>query len=229
MIGGLGRLVEHDPRSRYYAFPLAKIKPRSVMWAHNAKVLDQGILGACTGYALAQLLNTERYWRNRVQGNKYRGYTRSRRFLDWKDAVEFYSSATQLDEFPGQYPPTDTGSSGLGVSKAGQQFHYFSGYQHTFTFEQFLAALAYGPVLAGTNWYESMFYPKGNGYITIGGELVGGHEYVVLGWNSVTEYVTCLNSWSNTWGIDGRFKMSGVDFKRLMYEQGDITVPGIIL
>lgn len=224
-----GRKVEHDPRSRNFAYPVKAVPPKSVLWAHNGPVLDQGILGACTGFALANLMNTERYWRNRQKGNRWRHFSRSKKFLGNADGVDFYHYATQFDEFPGEFPPVDEGSSGLGVAKAGQMLNYLDNYTHTFSFGQFLAALSNGPVLAGTNWYDGMCYPNSVGRVSVSGVLRGGHEYVILGHNNKKEDVTILNSWSRQWGVNGRAKISCEDFQRLMYEEGDITVPGVIL
>lgn len=210
----LGRLLEHDPRSRDY--PARRVaQPRSVLWRHTAPVLDQGSLGSCTGNALAQCLNTTKFAKSRPL----------HRYLDEQVARLLYSKATALDSFPGQWPTQDTGSSGLGVAKAGVQLGYLSGYDHAFGFDHFAAALALSPVIVGTAWYSGMFDPGTDGYVAPTGQLVGGHEYLVLGINQRGRYVTFLNSWSDTWGVKGRFRLHVDDFAALLDEQGDCTVP----
>lgn len=52
----LGRVVDHDERSRLYQARLATTQ-RSVLWGHHAPVLDQGELGSCTGNAFEMLLS----------------------------------------------------------------------------------------------------------------------------------------------------------------------------
>lgn len=210
----LGRHVEHDPRSRQYAARRA-VQPRSVLWTHRAPVLDQGSLGSCTGNALAQCLNTTKFVESRPR----------RRYLDEQMARLLYSKATALDNFPGQWPTQDTGSSGLGVAKAGVQLGYLSGYDHAFGFDHFAATLALQPVIVGTNWYSGMFDPASTGFVTPTGQLVGGHEYLALGINQPGRYITFLNSWSDGWGLKGRFRMAFDDFAALLNEQGDVTVP----
>lgn len=211
---GLGRLVEHDPQSLGY--PARKVAaPRSVVWPHTAPVLDQGDLGSCTGNALAQCLNTANFVRSRPY----------RRYLTERDAVDLYSLATTLDTEPGTYPPEDTGSSGLAVCKAAKQRGYLTRYDHAFGFDHFTAALSLQPVIVGTSWYDSMFTPDSRGQVHPAGQVAGGHEYLALGINYPKQLITFLNSWGEGWGKHGRFVMSFDDFRALLADQGDVTVP----
>lgn len=187
---------------------------RSVLWGHHAPVFDQGDLGSCTGNALAQLINTDPFAAARPNG-----------FLTEADAVKLYSLATTLDSDPGIYPPTDTGSSGLAVAKAGVQLGYFQTYAHAFSFTHFTAALQTQPVIVGTSWYENMFHPDRNGLIRVGGTLAGGHEYLALGVDYEHSTLTFLNSWGSSWGQSGRFTMTFGDFSLLLSQQGDATAP----
>ena len=54
-VRGLGRLIEHDERSRRYAFDASKVKLASVHHERRVPVLDQGDLGSCTGNAMTGL------------------------------------------------------------------------------------------------------------------------------------------------------------------------------
>lgn len=209
-----GRIVHHDPRSREY--PARRLtQPRSVLWRHSAPVLDQGELSSCTGHALAQCLNTVFFAPARPK----------RRYLDSRGAVDLYSVATGIDEFGGTYPPVDTGSSSLGVCKAGIQFGYLSAYRHAFGFEEAVAALGVSPAIGGFSWREGMMQTDGAGFIRPIGNLIGGHEITLIGVNLVDRYVTILNSWGPSWGRNGRAKITFADFERLLGEQGDVTVP----
>lgn len=210
----LGRLVSHDERSRAYPARRAA-PPRTVLWSHTAPILDQGTYSACTGFALAQCLNTGRFWRARP----------GRRYFDADDALALYSAATRLDEFAWEWPDQDFGSSGLGVAKAGAKAGYLSGYQHAFGLAHLLAALPVSPVIAGTAWTESMFEPDEAGFIRPDGETAGGHEFVVLGANLRDGYLTILNSWGAGWGDRGRARIRFRDMTTLLADRGDITVP----
>lgn len=188
------------------------MQPRTVMWSQRAPVLDQGDIGGCTGFALSQCLNTTFFAGSRPR----------RRYLNHDDAVRLYSLATTADDIPGSYPPEDTGSTALGVCKAGVAQHYLSGYRHTFSWQHFAEAIALSPVIAGINWYETMFDVDTKWFIRPEGEIVGGHEIAVIGYT--TGYVTILNSWGN-WGHNGRARITCEDFARLLDEDGDVTVP----
>lgn len=215
----LGRVVEHDPRSRSFSFaPAATTKPGTVLWDHHGPVLDQGDLGSCTGNALAQWSNTAFAQQNPKGPDG---------FLTEDDAVDLYSRATHLDGIKGVYPPDDTGSSGLAVCKAGERRGLLSGYQHAFGMDHLLLTLQHTPVIVGTEWTEGMFNPSSDGVIRPTGEVAGGHEYLILGCDVQSEMITMLNSWSDDWGIKGRAMISFADFAELLANQGDVSVPVI--
>lgn len=215
-----GRLVEHDPRSRNFAhLPPEKLVPKTVLWAHHAPVLDQGELGSCTGNALAQCLNADYFNPTLTKVNK------GQPLLE-HDAVTFYSLATHLDGIPDNtYPPTDGGSSGLGVAKAGKQLKFLKSYKHAFSFTSFLSALQTQPVIVGTVFYEGMEDPDKTGLVKPTGQIAGGHEYTILGADFQKQRITALNSWSKSWGVNGRFLMDFADFQSLLANQGDVTIP----
>lgn len=212
-----GRVVEHDERSRAYGIVVSPTAaPKTVLWSHHAPVLDQGQVGSCTGNALAQLINTDKFANSRL---KHAG------FLTETDALALYSQATRLDNIPGSYPPSDTGSSGLAVAKAGVAQGYLSSYKHAFGFDQLLIALQSQPVIVGTEWTAAMEDPNSRGFIRPTGQVVGGHEYLVLGADVAGQFITILNSWSDQWGVKGRAYIRFADFRSLLAAQGDVTVP----
>lgn len=206
----LGRNVKHDPRSRHYPAKVADTR-RPVSWQHFGPVLNQGKLGSCTGNALAQALNTGPLHQDGA------------RLLVESDAVRIYSRATQLDDAPGEYPPTDTGSNGLSVCRAAQEFGLIKSYAHAFTVDHALGALQLQPFLFGTHWYRDMFTPDADGFVHPGGELAGGHEICCVADSG--SYLELLNSWGDEWGVEGRFRLTYADFEALMNDQGDVTVP----
>ena len=128
--GRLGRHVEHNPQSRAFSVGTAAVK--TVTYRRHGKPFDQGDLGSCTGNAMAGVLMTEPLW---VPG----------RNLTEDDAVALYKAATKLDDIRGKYPPTDTGSSGLGVMKAAVKAKYIVGYAHSFSLEQLLGVYRSSP------------------------------------------------------------------------------------
>lgn len=211
----LGRVVQHDPRSRQFPFKAAAPQPL-VSTRHNREipVLDQGQLGACTGYASVGALGSDPFF------STVKGQT-----LDKDFAVKVYSLATTLDNVSGSYPPTDTGSSGIGAAKALQKLGLISGYTHTFSFNDLCQALLGFPVIIGVNWYENFFYPDTAGNLSIGNSKpAGGHEIVCDELDVENQRLGFTNSWGTSWGLNGRFFVDFTLMQRLLSEDGDATV-----
>lgn len=232
----LGRHVEHDPRSLAYAagvLPKAAIQP--VDWTRRIPVLDQGQLGSCTGNAGVGLLGTDSAARRGLTSvtitaaaaKASRGrFTAGEHVLDEAFAVALYSLASVLDSVPGQYPPEDTGSSGLGVGKALQALGLAVSYSHAFSVAALDSALQSGPVMIGIPWVESMFTPTPDGRILVdpGSGAAGGHEIELNRYTSSGSYWV-TNSWGPCWGIDGSGYLTRADLTWLLAHDGDVTIP----
>jgi hypothetical protein len=207
----LGRNVNHDERSRNFPAPTIQVI-QTVKHRRYGDILDQGQVGSCTGNALAGAINTAPL---RLPG----------RVMHEKDALRFYSLGTALDNYPGSYPPDDTGCDGLSVCKAGVQLGYLSSYTHAFGFDHLLGALMLSPVIIGINWYEGFYNPSSTGFVDFSGSVAGGHEIEVLGYDAKARFFTLANSWGKGWGLKGYFRMTDAVMTRLLSEQGDVTVP----
>jgi hypothetical protein len=210
----LGRNVEHDPRSRDHAFAAAEVVLRKVRHLRRGAVLNQGSVGACTGFATAGAVNTAPVWQ------------RGNRLLVNADALWLYEQATIVDGFPGAYPPDDTGSSGLAACKAAKARGWISGYQHAFGVSQALQALMGTSVIVGVNWYEGFDRPDVNGRVQITGQVRGGHECEIVGYDPATDLLEGINSWGVGFGKAGHFFFDAHStFARLLAEQGDVQIP----
>ena len=207
----LGRHVEHDPRSKAFGV-VGQVEIHTVRHRTFGQVLDQGNRGSCTGNATAGALNTKGLHR---PGTKV---------LYEPDAISLYSLATQLDNFPGNYPPDDTGSSGLAVAKAAQQKGYILEYRHAFSLNEALQGLMAGPVITGVNWYEGFDKPDPNGIIKIAGQVRGGHEFFIGGYDAKAKLLTAVNSWGMRYGKNGKFFIPLDVWDQLLSEQGDCTI-----
>lgn len=213
---GLGRRVARDPRSRAFAIRPRGIEIHTVEHRRTAPILDQGELGSCTGNATVGCLGTEPFVQTlpNVEFNE-------------ELAVSVYSEATRVDDFPGDYPPDDTGSDGNSVAKAARNMGYISGWQHLDSVQAAKEALQETPFIFGTNWYNSMFDPDPDGVVHVkGGEadVAGGHEIECVGYDVERDRWKFANSWGDGWGDKGYFYLSGADFERLFSENGDATV-----
>jgi hypothetical protein len=159
-------------------------------------------------------------------------HAKGTRTLTEQKAIDVYSLATSLDEFAGQYPPTDTGSSGLSAAKAGQRLGLLKSYRHAFSVEEALNALMVKPVITGVNWYEGFDNPEKDGLVKIAGQVRGGHEFVVIGFLTGRNYasgfedsiVVAVNSWGSGWGNKGRFMFTVATWRQLLAEDGDVTI-----
>ncbi len=236
----LGRTVEHDPRNWDHQHPRKIIAKRNVIHTLGAPCLDQDDVGSCEGNTAAEFLNSakainnrRRFWHNLAP--KSGGSSRDKAYLSETHAVGLYSKATTLDndEIPGVYPPTDTGTSGVGIAKAMKAFGGITQYNWTFSFDAFLAALQTQPVMLGTNWYQDMFDPDAKGYVQPAmrdQDPAGGHAYLALALDWRNERVGCQNHWADSWGVKiggkpGRFWVKFPVMQRLLAERGDSLVP----
>jgi hypothetical protein len=214
----LGRHVNHDSRSRAFAFRApASVTYKTVLHERFIPILDQGDLGSCTGNAATGHLGSGDFYAT-LAGKGFSG--------DEQEALDLYSKATELDGYSGTYPPVDTGSDGLSVAKAAKAFGFISGYLHTFSFDDFMAATQKQPVIVGVNWYGNMFNPDADGVVTIGQRdtIEGGHEFVVRGYDDARQHVLADNSWGAGWGVNGSFRIPLATMERLLSEDGDCTM-----
>lgn len=214
----LGRHIEHDERSKNFAVKLLAAGPKSAEYQRHCPPFDQGDLGSCTGNAMAGVLMTSPFWK---EG----------RLLGESDAVRLYSEATHLDDIPGNYPPNDTGSSGLAVAKAAKKEGWITGYEHSFSLDQLLHGLSQRPGLLGINWYTSFDTPSHTGEcpLTAGATVRGGHEVQMFKLDVKKKQVWCYQSWGPTWGglKNGTFWFSYTTLTRLLAEHGDATFPNV--
>lgn len=215
----LGRHVEHDPRSRQHAFGATITPAHMVTFTHRryGKLFLQAI-GSCTGEAAAGSINCRPL-------HKLGSTT-----LHQADAVDIYSRATVVDGFPGEYPPDDTGSSGLAAAQVLKERGLIDSYKWAFSVEEALTALQVGPILVGSWWYEGFDNPDPfTGLVRKSGQIRGGHEFVCRGfeWHRTLEDSLILadNSWGYDWGRNGKFCMKVSTYREIIADDGDCVIP----
>lgn len=241
---GLGRHVNHDPRSRRYPFRAAAVVQHAVAHIRRVPIFDQGSVGSCTGNAGVGVLGTEPYYsvfcalagKPAIDGVSGLSF-------DESGALALYHELTRTDDYPGTYPPDDTGSDGLTIGKVLTAQGIVPGYQHTFSLAEAAAALQQYPLMAGTEWRDAMFYPDPLGRVSITGGVDGGHEWILDEYvpaGSVASngnllspsypYVGGTSSWGTSWGTSGagvdggRFYLRYSDFGILLGHDGDVMV-----
>lgn len=211
----LGRHVNHDSRSWLYPFDTSQLTLTSIRHERHVPVLDQGSTGSCTGNAGIGCIGT---------GPFFASHGPDHYSLDEVGAVALYSDATRNDSYPGEYPPTDTGSDGLTIAKVLQASGEISGYRHTFSLDEALKALSVTPFITGVSWFQDMFRPAPDGQVTPTGALAGGHEFVADELDVENQRIWFTNSWGTSWGVEGRFYMTWADYGLLLGQQGDVTI-----
>lgn len=212
----LGRQVVHDPRSRAFAAPRGFTRPtkRFRHALYDPLITPNQTVGCCTGVAEAVMGN--------VKGNRIK-----RQVLKMDTALRIYSRATELDPFQGVFPPTDTGSSGLAAAKAAIEQGIGWRYDWCFGIDHLLDTLRTHPVSVGTWWRSGMFDLDDDGYLNCTGPYVGGHQWVVRGYDPKMDTLDGVCWWGLNWPkplARGRFKIRRSDLATLLADDGDAHV-----
>lgn len=222
----LRRVMMHDSRSLAYesAPRNAPLPTAATLHRCTGAVWAQRV-GCCTMCAACGMLITEPFYR------PFRRFT-------LRQVEALYSEETRLDEawFPGVWPPTDTGSSGIWSMKLLRRKGWISGYQHMFSLNAVLATIAGWdgvpgrPVSLGTWWWDSMDRPTKDNKIVKSPDAVksGGHQYLAVGQNPDARTVRIRNSWSRSWGENGYVDMSWDTLGELLADDGD-AITGVPL
>lgn len=209
----LGRVVQHDPKSKLYRTRHASAPIIYADWHRYGQAFDQGEVGSCTGEAGEGVMNTQGFCGTALRTQA--------------DAVKLYSDATKIDGFGDPYPTNDRGSSGLAVAQVLKASGRISRYEHAFSLNDVLAALGRGPGMLGTNWYDSMDSPIG-GYglleVSPNASIRGGHEVELTAVFPQARLVKGWNSWGRGWANKGTFMLSFDTLERLLAETGDYTI-----
>lgn len=234
----LDRIYELDWRSLNYlegpSTGTEPLPPRSYTWG-LALWLDQGQEGSCVGNGYSHELAASPV---AVGG------------IDEKFAVEqVYWPAQMEDPWPGgSYPSADPkydGTSVLTGAKVLQEKGFYTGYNWGITAQDIAQYVGhYGPSVLGLTWYNNMFTPASDGFIHPDGGVAGGHCILAVGvkikwkswvnnfisknWGNVNmdqSYVILHNSWGQSWGFNGRAKLSLTDLDGLMKDSGEACFP----
>lgn len=230
---GLGRLRAIDKRNEQHLMhrrlgPVAALKvPEQKTWGFRGAPLDQGNTGTCVAHAAAHFIHASPF--------------SHRKFID---PFKLYRELVLLDEYPENDHEAEEqsvsglqmGSSGTGGAKALHKRGLISEYLWAQRMEDAITwVLTRGPVMLGTNWYNSMFQATPDGMLKIaaGSGIAGGHEWLIRGADKKKGRALMVNSWGPGWGGGtGKWtagaKIPGghavVDFEtlaRLFHEDGD--------
>ncbi|HLE03495.1 MAG TPA: C1 family peptidase, partial [Anaerolineales bacterium] len=140
------------------------------------------------------------------------------------DPAFLYAEAQKVDEWEGA-EPAYFGTSVRAGAKVLKTLGLISEYRWTWDVNDVIDALLYiGPVVVGTNFYESMLTPDENGLWGIAGPVIGGHAYVLNGISQPKNLIRIKNSWSRGWGKNGFAYIMPHDLQRLLNEDGECAL-----
>lgn len=211
---GLGRLVSLDPRDSKYPLSAVVSKRAGLTYRYwkTGKVLDQLDTSECVAYSGEQFLATG------PVTNKF-----------YKSPHDLYTEARKVDEWEGE---DYDGTSVRALFKVLQDAKYIKEYRWATDIQTVVSHLLQnGPVILGTDWYNSMFYPDAiTGFLTLRASsgLAGGHAYMVKGCNNnklcpdgSRGAIRIINSWGTQWGDKGHAWLSYSDADRLIKNWGE--------
>jgi len=230
----LDRIPEFDEQSRKFnvADRLGTVVAlKGKTWSINVW-LDQGQDGACVGFSRSYDLNA--YPRRETADGGIP--------VNNESAFAVYKQAQKLDEWPGE---DYEGTSVLAGCKAAQKLGYVGSYHWAFNIDDMCRAIsAIGPVVVGTNWFNSMFDPEpGTNLLNIdpSSGVAGGHAWCIhrisvtkdgqRGWlgkgaklHDGVPLLGMRQSWGRSWGKDGSAFLWADDFERGLMKGSDMSI-----
>lgn len=108
--------------------------------------------------------------------------------------------------------------------KAAKKAGYISAYSLLTTTAAITSWLEkHGPIVVGVDWFSGMDSPDTAGYVSVTGEVRGGHCFYGNGDVGCLQWV---NSWGASWGYHGHFYTRDADFAKL--RTGDFEAWAIV-
>lgn len=206
---GLGRLPALDPRDRIYSVTplLRKTDKTKQFWADQTWWGNQGSTSECVAYAWSHWL---------VDGPVLHSP------MPVLDPDQLYHEAQQNDEWDGE---NYDGTSVRAGAKVLQNHGLISSYHWAFTLDEIInTVLTLGPVVMGTDWYDSMFGVDSRGIITVSGGIAGGHAWEINGVSLETNLFRAKQSWGQDWGIKGHFYIHFSEFEKLLNNMAEACI-----
>lgn len=183
------------------------------LWANPIR-LDQGAEGACVGAGHTGVSNAQ-------PAKSEFGNAR---------IFEVYNLAKTLDAWPGS---NYEGTSVRAGAKAQVSLGEYEGY--AFTQDVYVLALwilNHGTAAIGVDWLTGMDRVDSEGFIHASGSERGGHcvnvDGVTWDWEDNPfgiNYFRFPNSWSKSWGFNGRGRISADDLQYLFNRGGTACMP----
>lgn len=212
----LGRISVLDERDLNFPMTLHRELvevtklPTAKTWRGQRRRLDQGSVGACVGFT----------------GANWMGHYPIYDPVIDETGMDLYNECKKIDGFPNMEGTSDRYLAKVLVEQGRIERYLWA----TSSEQLWQWVMLTGPVMVGTNWYESMFNPDSQHRLWIHGAVAGGHEWLIkgavtkklLGDTAKHDYYRMRNSWGNMWGDNGEAWVERSVVDRLVFqEQGD--------
>jgi hypothetical protein len=207
-----GRLRAVDPRDLNFPmramFAVPSARPYKY-WNQSQWYGDQGATSQCVAYSCIHFLEDGPVTHKNVAPPVIAP--------DW-----LYGEAQKVDEWEGE---NYDGTSVRAGFKVLEREKYIKEYRWAAILGDIIeCVLEKGPVVMGTNWYESMMKPDPLGVLSVEGDVAGGHAWLINGVNTKTRIFRMKNSWGRGWGDGGSGWISFNDVDRLLHEAGEACI-----
>jgi hypothetical protein len=210
----------HDDRSRAFAIreEIGDAPLRTTTWKPGP-ILDQGNVGACTGFG----------WTGEALASPVRVNLNQVSALPqpipspYEFAMSVYHRAQQLDEWPGE---DYEGSSVNAAAKAMQELNLIKEWQWCFGVNDVALAISWrGPVVLGIPWLSGMFNVNSYGYIEATGDEVGGHCILANAYYVAEDAFGLVQSWGTGFGNGGQVRIGRQGLNKLLKMDGEAAIP----
>lgn len=201
---GFGRLFRLDHRDARHLVRMVTptTRPKRRTWTLRQR-LDQGDQPQCVGYSFKHLL-----------------LARPKEQRKSPSAPEIYNGAQRFDGEPGENYAGTTVRGGAEYLK--DEAKLIKSYRWAFSAEDALNYVGNdGPVVLGTDWKTDMMRPGSDGRIRFSGGNIGGHAYLLIGYDDRRQLALIHNSWGEDWGLRGRAWISYADLEQALRDAGE--------
>lgn len=200
---GMGRLPDPDARDLNYPMKAAlpdKPEPKSTYWYTIRPPLDQGNTSKCVGFSWRGWLRAAPVVYKTVEPSAETIYAEAQKIDPWRDHPHDGSSVRAACDY---------------LSSTGHIAQYLWAFDAETVIKYLLMK---GPVVLGTDWYESMFNVTRDFFAKVdkSSGVAGGHAYLAIGASRNKKAIRIVNSWGQRWGQNGRAWISFDDLGTLL-------------